>query len=219
MKRQYLGDSKDSFKWDYHHYLAEVLGYPRLNVVLMMTPDDGGRDGNTAPDLFPARQEILTFCNELRNERKIEHLYKLPSTTGAHYKVALHKPHEFITNQRRASYFAGLSAEGKQLVFLDPDNGFEPESNNEKHVRYLDVEELLQQITNDSVITVFQHFRFVKFDEDFARIRKRLISGHSTALFWHSLMFVAISASPEVIESVREVNAKYASNKPVEIVV
>ena len=26
MKRQYLGDSKDSFKWDYHPFLVDALG-------------------------------------------------------------------------------------------------------------------------------------------------------------------------------------------------
>jgi len=40
MKKQYLGDSKDSFKWDYHDFLAGELNYPVLNIMLMMTPDD-----------------------------------------------------------------------------------------------------------------------------------------------------------------------------------
>ena len=38
MKLQYLGDSKDSFKWDYHDYLATSLKFSTLKVIFMMTP-------------------------------------------------------------------------------------------------------------------------------------------------------------------------------------
>jgi len=34
MKLQYPGDSKDGFKWDYHHFLMEALGYSRLKLFL-----------------------------------------------------------------------------------------------------------------------------------------------------------------------------------------
>ena len=59
MKLQYLGDSKDSFKWDYHDFLVSELEYPLLNIALMMTLDDGGNDGKTHPSLSPARDEII----------------------------------------------------------------------------------------------------------------------------------------------------------------
>lgn len=41
MKLQYLGDSKDSFKWDYHHFLVDALGYRHFQIVWMMTTDNG----------------------------------------------------------------------------------------------------------------------------------------------------------------------------------
>ncbi len=41
MKRQYLGDSRDSFKWDYHHHLVPALGAKELQIVWIMTPDEG----------------------------------------------------------------------------------------------------------------------------------------------------------------------------------
>ena len=89
MKRQYLGDSRDSFKWDYHHFLVPALGLGKLQVVWMMTTDDGGGDGKTAPELFPARREILGFCNALRDSRDPRELARLPATTGESYKVTL----------------------------------------------------------------------------------------------------------------------------------
>ena len=61
MKLQYLGDSKDSFKWDYHDYLTNVICYNTLNILLMMTPDDKTGEGKTKPDWFPARKDIINF--------------------------------------------------------------------------------------------------------------------------------------------------------------
>ncbi len=90
MKLQYLGDSKDSFKWDYHDFLASELNYPVFNVVLMMTPDDGGNDGKSNPSLFPARAEIIEFCQDLRENRSIETIMSLPAKSGASYGVRLH---------------------------------------------------------------------------------------------------------------------------------
>ncbi len=85
MKLQYLGDSKDSFKWDYHDFLVSELKYPLLNIALMMTPDDGSNDGKTRPSLFPAREEIISFCQFLRENRSIDSIRNLPLITGASY--------------------------------------------------------------------------------------------------------------------------------------
>jgi hypothetical protein len=140
MKQQYLGDSKDSFKWDYHDYLVSELNYPLFNVVLMMTPDDGGSDGKSNPTLFPARDEIIAFCHNLRERRDIEEIKKIPRKTGSCYKVALHQGGACFSNETRKEYFSGFNSEQKQIVFLDPDNGLEPENSfNKKHIRYSDV--------------------------------------------------------------------------------
>ena len=218
MKRQYLGDSKDSFKWDYHHFLVESLGYSQLQIAWMMTPDDHGPDGETPPERFPARSEILGFCNSLRKTRDPASLSTLPATTAAPYTVSLYKPHEHLENGNRDSYFSGVEGGPDQVLFLDPDNGFEPErSFDEKHVLYADVERILKRVSPASVVTVFQHHRRKKFPDDFARIRQRLHSGSSAAIYWHSLMFVSVSSSPETIRRVCEINRAYARHRPVEI--
>ena len=103
-----------------------------------------------------------------------------------------------------------------ELVFLDPDNGFEPEKScSEKHVAYRDISQLLDQMSFDSVISVFQHFRRKSFPKDYARIRERIQSGHSTAIYWHSLMFVVASKSEKVIQRVASANENYAKTNPV----
>lgn len=218
MKLQYLGDSKDSFKWDYHDYLASKLRYPWLNVALMLTPDDGGNDGKTKAEWFPARTPILRFCRDLQSKRSVERIKTLPRNTGGAYEVSLHKEGCRLTN--RADYFSGFDSSLEQIVFLDPDNGFEPEKScDDKHVSYSDVAALLGQLSDTSVVSIFHHFRRVSFPDDFARIRQRLgTDSYSTAIYWHSLMFVAVGKAEASIEAVRAANAEYAKRYPVKVV-
>jgi hypothetical protein len=214
VKRQYLGDSKDSFKWDYHDHLAAELRYPQLNVALMLTPDDGGGDGKTRTDRFPARTSILNFCRDLQSTRDLERITRLAAHTGSDYRVTLHKRDSSALD--RVEYFAGFDATGDQIVFVDPDNGFEPErSCSEKHVSYRDIARILDQLNPNSIVSVFHHFRRIPFPEDFARIRSRLGEAHSTAIFWHSLMFVAVARSESAIKAVIDANKKYAKSRPV----
>lgn len=216
MKLKYLGDSKDSFKWDYHDYLAQKLRYSLLNITFMMTPDDESNDGKSHPSLFPARDKIIKFCEHLRKKRSIQAVRRLPKITGSSYTVRLHNESAFITNQNRTQYFSGFSADVNQLLFLDPDNGFEPEkSYSEKHVLYSDIASILGQISDYSVISIFQHFRRKSFVKDFARIKERLYDGYATAIYWHSLMFVAIGKSQKVIAQVGEANEEYSRTYPV----
>jgi hypothetical protein len=219
MKLQYLGDSRDSFKWDYHDFLTTSVRYPLFNVALMMTPEDKTKDGSTKPHTYQSRSKIIDFCTDLRKCKEIELIKQLPSRTDADYQVALHKNGTLITNKNRREYFSDITRENKQVFFLDPDNGFQPEKKySTKHVLYSDIESILQQISEQSVISVFQYFRRISFVTDFARIRKRLIRGNATAIYWHSLMFVAISKSTETIDKVRAVNQVYSQVRPVNII-
>lgn len=217
MKRQYLGDSRDSFKWDYHHHLAVELGAPELQVVWMMTPDDRTGEGRTSPDRFPARPEVIRFCHDLRESRDPALASRLPSALGASYGVRLHGSDRIFSMRDRAAYFAAIEPSGG-LVFLDPDNGFEPEKScTEKHVGYAEIDGLLKRASPSTVISVFHYHRRVSFPDDFARIRERLVSGHATALYWHALMFVALTTTRETRDRVREANRAYAAARPVRV--
>ena len=124
-----------------------------------------------------------------------------------------------ITNQNRKDYFSGLSVEQNQVVLLDPDNGFEPEKSfSENHVLYSDIAILLDQISKESVISVFQHFRRKPFKKDFVRIKQRLLGYYTTAIYKPSLMFVAISRSQKTIKKVLATNARYSKMYPVEVI-
>ena len=221
LKLQYLGDAKDSFKWDYHDFLLSELSYPVLNIALMLTPDDGGNDGNQRPELFPARSEIIKFCNFIRENRyvgtidnAIENIKSLPKVTAAQYEILLHKGATCFTMENRRGYFSDFKQIENQLVFLDPDNGFEPEVTlSEKHVRYAEITQILEQLSSKSVISVFQHHRRIRFPDDFARIKERVETGFVTGIYWHSLMFVAISKSEKAIRRVILANEKYAAQR------
>ncbi|MCX5636439.1 MAG: hypothetical protein NTX52_01940 [Planctomycetota bacterium] len=214
MKKQYLGDSRDSFKWDYHDYLTSALGFFALNVVLMLTPDDDSNHGKTHPSQFPARESVIDFCRKLSCHRKIQLIKTLPSATGSKYLVELHKGETYFKKNDRKEYFSGFSGAKRQVVFLDPDNGFEPEkSSNEKHVLYSDVEAILAQTSDDTVISVFQFFRRIPFCKDFDRIKERLPSGYATAIYWHPLMFVSISKTKEAREKVGAINYRYSQQR------
>ena len=126
MKRQYLGDARDAFKWEYQDLLCRQLGYSELQIVPMLTPDDETNEGSLHSTKFAAASEIHDFCEMLRRSRSLDDLKQLPSMTGADYRVRLHKPETAFLDFERDAYFSNLHTESDQLVFVDPDIGFEP---------------------------------------------------------------------------------------------
>jgi hypothetical protein len=213
MKLQYLGDSKDCFKWDYHDYLTSALGYSTLNVVPMLTGSDKSGQGETHLEDSPFREQVIAFCRDLNQHQSLERIRKLPEATGARYCVELHRgqTYPYLTNHTRREYFSGFSAAKDQVLFLDPDNGFQPEKSfNNKHVLYSEVDAVLGQVSDKTVISVFQHFRRKSFEQDFACIEKRILRGYATALYWKFLMFVAVTKTKAMIEKVAAINRQYA---------
>jgi len=218
MKLQYFGDSQDSFKWDYHDYLTDILGFETLNILLMLTPDDGTSAGSTKPTLFPARSEIIEFCNKIKEIQDVNLLEDLPLFLDSNYKVHLHEKNNSFLN--REKYFSGIKNIENQVIFVDPDNGFEPSKKySSKHIRYKELSMILHQITENSVISVFQHFRRISFIEDFNKIQNQILdyipSAKIAAIYWHKLMFVLITKSEETYNKIVQANIEYARRCPV----
>lgn len=219
MKIQYLGDSKDSFKWDYHDYLVDSLGYGSLNIVLMMTPDDNGSHGSSRASRYPARADVINFCQMLSENRVLSDIRDLPKATSSDYEVRLHSESCLPNENLRRQYFEGFTSEIDQIVLIDPDNGFEPhKSYSDKHLLFSELDQVLGQISERSVISVFQHFRRKPFERDFVEIRERILGGYSTAVFWHSLMFVLVTRSSDVLKQLIRINELYASERPVRVI-
>lgn len=218
MKLQYLGDSKDSFKWEYHSRLTSALGADELCLALMMTDNDSTGEGKTRPELFPASDNVIDYCNSLRECKSIGELHRLPVLTGAGYSVKVVDESVRFVHAGRREYFSSLEIRGRQVIFLDPDNGFAPEKSfGEKHLSYEDIQFLTDRMDCGSVISVFHHFRRVSFPDDYAKISEKLDGLYTTAVYWHSLMFVQIAKDRGVIEEVAWVNRNYADNRPVKV--
>ena len=128
MKREHLGDAKDRFKWDYHDHLTRKLGYSTLNVVLMMTDDDDTPHGSSPPGDYPASDGVLELYRKLRHKRCPALIGRLPGKTGSSYSVEFHKGNPPFRDCReyRREYFDGFKGDKDQVVFVDPDTGFEP---------------------------------------------------------------------------------------------
>jgi hypothetical protein len=212
LKRQYLGDARDAFKWEYQDHLTRHLGYSRLQIVPMLTEDDATNEGMTHPSRYPAADAFRVFCLKLRRSRALVDLHDLPTLMPGDYQVLLHRPDEVFSESGRAAYFSDINGASDQVVFVDPDIGFEPKGRYEKHVAFADITAILDQVSYDSVVSVYQHQRQGEsYIDTIADIRRRLPMDHCVAIYGHHVMFVAISRSRPCIETVSEANVQYAA--------
>lgn len=167
MKDQYFGDVNDYRKYGLLRAL-QSHGSHELLVAWMLTPDDGGRNGairgylekpkkwrDFDPELYDGLRGLL------RRRRKprvslIESTDLLPRTSYFSAKVP-------DGREEREAWRGKLleSASGKDLVFLDPDNGLEIPSksigcqDSSKFAAWQDVEALWEQGCS---LLIYQHF-------------------------------------------------------------
>lgn len=230
MKLQYLGDSKDAFKWDYLDFLARGISAPHLDIIPMKTPRDGSGQGKTSSSRYPASDEVQKFCRHLRQNRSFSELGKLPRYTGAEYRIRLHNPSvEFKHAAKcRAGYFSRIPLDETipKILFLDPDIGFQPAKKvNEKHIMYSDIATIWPTIADDALVCIFQHGRRMHcpFKQHYAEIKRGLQCIRplfSTAVYWRfDLMFVLLGKTLNQIGAAREVNEAYKSQpRPVHVI-
>ena len=233
MKRQYLGDAKDAFKWDYLDFLTRELGLSVLNVVLMMTPDDDSSHGRTDPAGFykghqsiDSRGEgVVRFCKDLREEQTRQGdmafslLNTLPEYTGAKYTVKQHKGLEcfasFDVEGARRDYFSDFSADQPQIVFLDPDTGFSPSRPTESHVTHSEVRHMQGNTHDDSVVVVFQDLSRKKPEAYFRDIAGQYDPCQAAAVRWGGRVMLFAFGNSAQIDRVRDINNRYCKNRSV----
>jgi hypothetical protein len=133
MKDQYVGDINDYRKYGLLRAIIHASGL-RLLVAWMLTPDDGGNDGNFVtylqspdrwsrhdPNLFAKLKELL--AHEKRQVSLIEN-------SGLLLDAKYYASHVPDTASGRSSWFNSLDKQAQEsdFVFLDPDNGLEVKS-------------------------------------------------------------------------------------------
>ncbi len=206
MKLQYLGDSRDAFKWDLLHWLC-TQSAPRfqnlLFVPLLTTEDSNPKDGKTPDHWFDCRRpEIPPFLERLRQHPRsfatVGRLGQLVADASFNVEIA----HENLVFPRdiRRNYWSKVPKCGDHsLVFLDPDNGFETETQKgEKWVRHREVADLVSAIPASSAVVVFQYRpQRVSWDNVFAKLTPRF--GYvpaAAAVIEANLAFVLLARDP-----------------------
>ena len=225
MKLQYLGDSRDAFKWDLLHWLCSRAAphFSRLLFVPLLTRDDPKpTDGRTPHTRFPARPEIQAFVGSLRGHPDgldaIRALGRIDSATV--FDVNVHSPRTFVPDGLdRTKYWSALEPSRFQntLVFLDPDNGFEIKS--EKGGKWIldsEVAWLLCELPSSSAVVIYQHRPHRPWATVFEALTPRLqYAAYASAAYNDSVAFVLLARDIGTANRVRSAVGEYVKENPI----
>lgn len=222
MKRQYLGDSRDSFKWDLLHWLC-TRAEPRFRCLVfvpLLTPDDlHSREGRTASTLFQTRPVVREFVEKLRGHpagmSAIREFGCLEPERP--FEVSVFKHEAYVPeDNRRGVYWEGLDAMvlGNSIVFLDPDIGFASDrQHGDKWVSQKEVQDLLSSLPDDSAVAVFQYRpRLTPWSSLLKKLRAETDYAHFAFAVYHgSLAFVLLASGAKTAERIGTAASQYAS--------
>jgi hypothetical protein len=221
MKLQYLGDSRDAFKWDLLHWICTQSSpnFVHLQFVPMLTANEPwSSDGATPHERFKCRPFIRGFIDGLKEEprsmRRVEALGSAEPYAPT-FDVSVWCPADCISGDlRRGNYWNGLALESLEnaVVFLDPDNGFETKSQRgEKWVRHDEAKELLRRLPTSSIAVIYQHRPRRTWNAVFADLAAHLdYAPMVIATFESNLAFLLIGGTDANEERVRAAVKRYA---------
>lgn len=167
MKNQYFGDINDYLKYGLLRAIIRASGLRTL-VAWMQTPDDPGTDGRFIsyledsakwahhdPELFRHLKEMLAH-GAPRHVGLIERSPLLPDAKYCSETVP-------DSAEARAAWFQSLlkQSRGRELVFLDPDNGLEVKSRpygRKNSSKYLFWREVVALWASGMSLLIYQHF-------------------------------------------------------------
>ena len=172
MKNQYFGDINDYRKYGLLRALTSATSLRTL-VCWMLTPDDGSKDGRKLqyldqpekhrikdPDLFDELRQLVKVERQ-RDVFTIQGSAALPFSRFSFFDEILGD-----SKPEREAYFrkALAQARGCELIFFDPDNGFEikskpyPKDKGKDTSKYLYWRELEQAYQQGHSLVAYQHF-------------------------------------------------------------
>jgi len=176
MKKQYLGDVGDLFKYDLIQRILEgISSLQGFIFIPMLTKNDPkSRDGNKR-DFDEAKRKgrpgtnnkdlikSLRKYNKINpNERDFTEVKKQFKSRDFEIRIYEERGNKYFTNNNRMrdEYFKNIP-EGflhKSLVFVDPDIGLQIKNPTERHLLYGEVKELYDRMDKDSILMIFQYF-------------------------------------------------------------
>lgn len=163
MKNQYFGDVADLFKYDLIYRIVKGIPYERFTFVTMLTERDRSNEGNQLDYSKGAgykNTELLRhldYCvrHDRRNVCEIESYFE-----DRDIGITLYGREETFSVRTREEYFRRIDPQllTDTLVFVDPDIGFQIQKSREKHILYSEVTSLVDRMSNETILMVFQHF-------------------------------------------------------------
>lgn len=174
MKKQYLGDVRDLFKYDLIQRILEgISSLQGFTFIPMLTRDDPRRRDGNKRDFDKAKErgrpgrnnEKLIKCLKKyknKDKRNFTEIKKHFQSRGFEVRIHEERGNKYFTNNNRMrdEYFKNIPVGllHKSLVFVDPDIGLQIKNSTEKHLLYSEVKFLYDHMDEDSILMIYQHF-------------------------------------------------------------
>lgn len=174
MKKQYLGDVRDLFKYDLiqqivkgRSYLQKFTFIPMLTENEPKSGDGSNRDfakakekcrpGANTPKLIEVLKKYKEMDADKRDFTEIEMYFK---SVGVEMLLYEDKGREYFGRSPGDDYFKNIPENPlhTSLVFVDPDIGLQIKHSTKKHLLYREVKCLYDHMDKDSIMMIYQHF-------------------------------------------------------------
>lgn len=232
MKNQYFGDVRDLFKYDLiQEVMEQSPALRQFSFIPMLTENDGRSDGNKRitndkslqdrlgsqnSELVDCLRKYDTIAPDDRDFREIGDFFEDKGIRTAIYHPADHLPEDYFTHGGRDVYFSGIPNDylASALVFVDPDNGLEVKKPSEKHIRYPEIMSLLERMSDDSLLMIYQHFPREKHNEYIKKRLKELHNKTKSESLWitdDEIVFFFVAKRDETHPDLKDVLSGYSS--------
>jgi len=222
MNAKFFGDPKDLFKYD---LITDILKnfhgkIGRLVIVPMLTayyPRFRGNPGCRNKNLiecfrrFRTKEDVDNYYMTLR-----EYFKELKESIGTKkVKVRIEKD-EMFSQQTRSAYFSAIFSHFPQtcLLFIDPDTGIKENNYNAKHLSFAELKEFWDQLDNESILMIYQHFqrnRVLGGSDPGSKAADvtRLTSSSPLIIADNTVMFIFLTKNPELRSDLRAILKNY----------
>ncbi len=186
MKNQYFADRNDYFKYDLCIFLAENLPrIKRFTFIPMLTADDASRDGGKIRySMGVGRESLFRFLQKCLDDgrREVVRLRDYFEDQNLQFEYSPYGDTlemEF-SHASRDNYFEQIPPSSLQsaVILVDPDNGLEVKTsrpgNLHKYIRYSEARDLLNRMSRDSVLVLYQHLAHVQREAYLADLHNRI---------------------------------------------
>jgi hypothetical protein len=222
MKLQYLGDSRDAFKWDLIHWICTTTSFHKLVFVPLLTPDlKGSNEGQIPHHRFNCKDFIRPFLDSLKeNPRSFDRISLLGRIAGQkQFEVAVFAPERVVgSGSTRLNYWKDFdpSPFENSIVFFDPDNGFETKTQRgAKWIRHEELQSLFARLPRTAVALVYQHRPRRTWVDLFDELKRKLTYVHAAiAAHEATLAFIALAGTLVSGLEIATALKRYARNHP-----